>query len=51
MSQEKYIGMDLHQATVSVAVVDRGRDEVHAERPSRGGCTSVHRIHIYPVPR
>ena len=24
MSQEKYIGMDLHQATVSVAVVDSG---------------------------
>jgi hypothetical protein len=23
MSQEKYIGMDVHQATVSVAVMDR----------------------------
>jgi hypothetical protein len=24
MSQEKYIGMDVHQATISVAVVDAG---------------------------
>jgi len=23
MSQEKYIGMDVHQATISVAVIDR----------------------------
>jgi len=24
MSQEKYIGMDVHQATISVAVMDTG---------------------------
>jgi hypothetical protein len=24
MSQEKYIGMDVHQATISVAVMDAG---------------------------
>ena len=24
MSQEKYIGMDIHQATISVAVMDAG---------------------------
>jgi hypothetical protein len=24
MSQEKYIGMDVHQATVSVAIMDGG---------------------------
>jgi hypothetical protein len=31
MSQQKYIGMDVHQATISVAVMDSGgkKSELH----------------------
>jgi hypothetical protein len=37
MSQEKYIGMDVHQATISVAVMDaRGKlDQLQNQRSSK----------------
>jgi hypothetical protein len=28
MSQEKYIGMDVHQATISIAVMGEGEDTI-----------------------
>ena len=52
MSQEKYIGMDVHQATISVAVTDsRGKLILEVfwrrKRPrslsSSRGCTEVYR--------
>jgi hypothetical protein len=36
MSQEKYIGMDVHQATVSVAVMDSGGKLITVTRHQQG---------------
>lgn len=45
MSQDKYIGMDVHQASVSVAVLDGGGEAHHGVR---AGDESQYDRRVYP---
>jgi hypothetical protein len=48
MSQEKYIGMDVHQATISVAVMDAGGKLALLMRSAPCASAPSHPLHVVP---